>query len=115
MYYSEITRKKNTEIRRRLNSNQNEEQAVQDKQEKEKKKELTCKEKLFIPHKPFLPFWDGAMLVVIAYSCFSSAYFAAIDFNICNPWIFWIENVCTAFFVIDIIFNFVRIPEDKFN
>ena len=53
------------------------------------------------------------MLVVIAYSCFTSAYYAAINFDICDKWIFWTENVCTMFFVFDIIFNFLRIPESK--
>ena len=55
------------------------------------------------------------MLVVIAYSCFTSAYYAAIEFDICNEYIFWTENVCTLFFILDILFNFVRIPEDKIN
>lgn len=61
----------------------------------------------------FLNFWDGIMLVVIVYSCFSSMYFAAITFNICNNWIFQVENVCTAFFTLDIVFRFFRLPENK--
>ena len=65
--------------------------------------------------RPFLPFWDGMMLIVIFYSCITSAYFAAIQFDYCNPLIFWLENVCTLFFFFDIIFNFIRIPEDKVN
>ncbi len=53
---------------------------------------------------PFLNFWDGFMLVIIVYSCFTSMYFAAIVFDICNDWIFWLENVVTVFFTLDIIF-----------
>jgi len=65
--------------------------------------------------KPFLPFWDGIMIFVILYSCFTSAYFAAIKFDFCQKYIFWLENICTGFFLLDIIFNLVRIPEDKVN
>ena len=43
------------------------------------------------------------MLIVIAYSCFMSMYFAAFEFPIDNDWIFWLENVCTFFFVAEII------------
>jgi hypothetical protein len=110
----EITRKRNTEIRRRLH-NQNEEQLQQEKKEEERKPKKTFKEKLFIQPKPFLPFWDGAMLVIIAYSCFSSAYYAAIEFKFCKEFVFWTENVCTMFFITDILFNFVRVPEEKIN
>ena len=78
-------------------------------------KKKSFKEKLFIPPKPFMPFWDGIMLFVITYSCFSSAYFAAIRFDVCDPFIFWTENLWTFLFIVDIIFNFVRIPEDKVN
>ena len=80
-----------------------------------KKVNKSFKERLFIPPKPFLPFWDGIMLIVITYSCFSSAYFAAIEFDICDPMIYWTENIWTTFFIFDIVFNFVRIPEDKVN
>lgn len=62
---------------------------------------------------PYLHFWDGVMLVIIVYSCFSSMYFAAIEFDICDNWIFQIENVCTVFFTFDIIFRFFRLPENK--
>ena len=88
-----------------------------DKKEEEKKRreKKSFKEKLFIPPRPFLPFWDSAMLIVITWSCFSSAYFAAIEFDICDEWVFWSENLWTLLFIIDILFNFVRIPEDKVN
>lgn len=66
----------------------------------------------FVPRSPFLTFWDGVMLAVIVYSCFSSMYFAAIEFDICNELIFQTENICTAFFTLDIIFRFFRLPDD---
>lgn len=53
------------------------------------------------------------MLVIIVYSCFTSMYFAAIEFDICNDLIFWVENVCTGFFTLDIVFRFLRLPENK--
>jgi len=62
---------------------------------------------------PILNFWDGIMLVVIVYSCFSSMYYAAIEFDICDNYIFYIENVATTFFTFDIIFKFFRLPENK--
>ena len=74
----------------------------------------------FIPRSPFLTFWDGVMLAIIVYSCFSSMYFAAIEFDICNDVIYWTENAITAFFTFDIIFRtrgsfvlrFGRLPDD---
>ena len=65
------------------------------------------------PKSPFMTFWDGFMLVIIVYSCFTSMYFAAIDFDICVPWIFWVENLVTLFFTLDIFFKFLRLPENK--
>mmetsp|Transcript_7716 Transcript_7716/g.9279 ORF Transcript_7716/g.9279 Transcript_7716/m.9279 type:complete len:89 (+) Transcript_7716:449-715(+) len=53
------------------------------------------------------------MLVVITYSCFTSMYFAAIEFNICNNDLFWIENAITAFFTLDIAFKFMRLRENE--
>ena len=53
------------------------------------------------------------MLVIIVYSCFTSMYFAAIEFDICLDWVFWVENVVTLFFTLDIIFRFFRLPENK--
>jgi len=74
----------------------------------------SCKEKMkWSPRSPFISFWDGFMLVVIVYSCFTSMYFAAIEFDICMDWIFWVENCVTLFFTLDIIFKFFRLPENK--
>ena len=66
----------------------------------------------FVPRSPFLTFWDGVMLAIIVYSCFSSMYFAAIEFDICNNVIYFTENIITAFFTLDIIFRFFRLPDD---
>ena len=63
-------------------------QSVQDDTVKNNKK-ISCKDRMKLNAKsPFLNFWDGIMLVVIVYSCFSSMYFAAISFDICNDLIF---------------------------
>lgn len=62
---------------------------------------------------PFLSFWDGFMLVIIVYSCFTSMYFAAIYFDICEDWIYYVENIVTGFFTLDITFKFFRLPENK--
>ena len=96
---------------------QGDEQMEKEKQEDEKRKKQgrSFKERLFIQPKPFLPFWDGLMMIVIVYSCFTSAYYAAIKFDICDNSIFWTENFCTIVFAMDIVFNFIRIPEDKVN
>lgn len=78
------------------------------------KNKISCKDRMkWNPKNPYLNFFDGFMLVVIVYSCFSSMYFAAITFDICSDWIFQIENVCTTFFTLDIIFRFFRLPENK--
>ena len=77
------------------------------------KQKRSCKERMkFVPRSPFLTFWDGVMLAIIVYSCFSSMYFAAIEFDICNNVIYFTENVITAFFTLDIIFRFFRLPDD---
>lgn len=53
------------------------------------------------------------MLVIIVYSCFTSMYFAAIYFDICEDWIYYVENIVTGFFTLDITFKFFRLPENK--
>ena len=72
----------------------------------------SCKSMKFEAKSPYMTFWDGVMLAIIVYSCFSSMYFAAIEFDICNNLIFNTENVCTIFFTLDIIFRFFRLPDD---
>ena len=53
------------------------------------------------------------MMIIIAYSCFLSAYYAAFDFPLQNPLCYWMENLCTLFFTLDIVFNFMRVPDDR--
>jgi len=67
----------------------------------------------FASNNSYLNFWDGTMLLVITYSCFTSMYFAAIEFDICNDQIFWTENLVTTFFAIDIILRFMRLRDDN--
>jgi len=48
------------------------------------KTSTSCKDRMkWSAKSPFLNFWDGFMLIVIVYSCFTSMYFAAIEFDIC--------------------------------
>ena len=74
----------------------------------------SCKERMKLSSRnQFLNFWDGFMLVVITYSCFTSMYFAAISFNICDDTIFWVENMITVFFIVDIILKFIRLRDEN--
>lgn len=58
-----------------------------------------------------ITYFDSLMLIVIAYSCFMSMYFAAFEFPIENNTIFALENICTFFFVVEIITQFMRVEE----
>jgi len=53
------------------------------------------------------------MLLIVAYSCFSSAYFTAFDFPEDNEIIFWLENIVFGSFFLDILFTFIKIPENE--
>ena len=68
---------------------------------------------LINPKNKLLGWFDGIMMVIIIYSCFTSAIFAGIEFPICNDFIIWAEDVCTVFFILDIILNFMRMPEQS--
>ena len=81
------------------------------KNEKKNWKELF----LWGPKERLLTYFDSWMLIVIAYSCFMSMYFAAFEFDIKNPTIFWLENICTFFFVVEQITHFMRVPENNNN
>jgi len=62
---------------------------------------------LFNPEGRFLSFWDGWMLIVIMYSCTTSAYFTCFD----QPdigWIIAIDLFITVCFTFDILFNLCR-------
>jgi len=78
-------------------------------QKRERKK---CKDYFFLsPKDRFLSTWDTFMLLIISYACFSSAYYVAFDFPRDNLLLFNLEHVVFAFFSMDIIFNFMRVPE----
>ena len=53
------------------------------------------------------------MLLIISYSCFTSSVYVVIEFPICSPFIYPLQNVCTLFFLLDIILNLLRIPEGE--
>lgn len=77
-------------------------------------KKKSCKERMkFSYGNKFLTVWDGVMLAVITYSCFTSMYFAAIYFDICDDTIFYTENLVTFFFLTDIILRFMRMPNEN--
>ena len=90
---------------------------LRDKDEDQKNKEKkSWKEYFFInPKDRIITYFDSLMLIVIAYSCFMSMYFAAFEFPIENDTIFLLENICTIFFVLEIITQFMRIPENNEN
>lgn len=53
------------------------------------------------------------MLIVIAYSCFSSAYFTAFEMDSCDMVIISIEHVVFICFTLEIIFKFMRLSDDE--
>lgn len=53
------------------------------------------------------------MLAVIAYSCFTSAYFVAFSFNKDQPIIYNLEHLVFASYTVDIIINFIRVPSNE--
>ena len=54
--------------------------------------------------------FDTYMLLVIAYSCFTSAYYVAFDAPKDGSVLWWLENLVFASYSIDIIINFMRVP-----
>jgi len=63
------------------------------------------------PKDRLLSTWDTVMLIIIAYACFSSAYYVAFDFPKGKPVLLILEHCVFAAFTIDIIFNLMRLPE----
>ena len=94
-------------------SNSNQSKNSQSRSQPPKKKKSFKDRLKWKANSSFLNFWDGFMLAVITYSCFTSMYFAAIYFDICSDWIFWVENAITFFFALDIIFRFMRLKENQ--
>ena len=79
----------------------------------EKKEKKKCKDYFWVdPKDRFLSTFDTFMLLIVAYSCFSSAYFTAFDFPANNELVYQLENVVFSFFLLDIIFNFMRVPDN---
>jgi len=82
-----------------------------------KKKEETKEKKKFKdyfwldPKGRFLSTFDTFMLIIVAYSCFASAYFTAFDFPKDSPLLWNLEHVVFVSFTLDIIFTFIRIPD----
>jgi hypothetical protein len=71
-----------------------------------------CKDYFFLsPKDRFLSTWDTVMLLIIAYACFSSAYYCAFDFPKSNMVLLSFEHAVFAAFSVDIIFNLMRVPE----
>ena len=83
-----------------------------EKSDEQKEGKKSFKEYFFInPKDKMITYFDSLMLIVIAYSCFMSMYFAAFEFPIENNTIFALENICTFFFVVEIITQFMRVEE----
>ncbi len=55
------------------------------------------------------------MLLVIAYSCFTSAYYIAFSFPDGVPAFLELEHVVFGSYTLDIVFNFLRIPTTEVN
>ena len=101
------------------NINMQEKKAEQEARKKAKVKKLalkekqkTFKERLFLhPEGRFLSVWDVFMLIIIGYSCFTSAYY--IGFHMTeNYYLLRIEDVTYVLFGLDILFNFFRMYQD---
>lgn len=72
----------------------------------------SCKDYLFIsPKNNLINYWDVLMNVIIAFACFSSAYYCAFDFPRDNRFLFGCEHVVFTTFTIDVILNFMRVHD----
>jgi len=86
-------------------------ESTKDKDKEQVKTKKPWRERLLLHSSDrLLSTFDALMMIVIAYSCFLSAYYAAFEFPLHLPLCYWLENVCTFFFTTDIIFNFMRVP-----
>lgn len=75
-----------------------------------KKTGTKCKDWFFInPKGNFIKAYDAYMLLVIGYSCFSSAYYCAFDFPT-EEGLIILEHFVFASFTLEIIFNCCRLP-----
>ena len=75
-----------------------------------------CKDYLFIsPKNAWISYWDVLMNIIIAFACFSSAYYCAFDFQRENLFMFSCEHVVFATFSLDVVFNLMRVPESSID
>ena len=77
------------------------------------KKSSSFKDQLFLkPEGRILNTFDTYMLFIIGYSCFTSAYYVAFSAPTKDDRVLmWLEHLVFASYTLDIIFNFVRLPE----
>ena len=82
-----------------------------DEEAPETHQSTSFKDKLFIASdSKFIQFYDTYMLLIIAYSCFTSAYYVAFSFPDSNNTLLMLEHVVFGSYTIDIVLNFVRVP-----
>mmetsp|Transcript_15224 Transcript_15224/g.20611 ORF Transcript_15224/g.20611 Transcript_15224/m.20611 type:complete len:144 (+) Transcript_15224:554-985(+) len=73
---------------------------------------MTCKHYFLLnPEDRLLRYFDMFMLLVILYSCITSAFFTAFDFP-SEGFIYNMEHFVFGCFTLDIIFNFMRQYQD---
>lgn len=74
------------------------------------------KDRLFIEsNSKFIQLFDTYMLLVIAYSCFTSAYYIAFSFPDGVPGFLELEHVVFGSYTLDIVFNFMRLQTTEGN
>ena len=81
--------------------------------EKAPQAQKNWKEYFFLdPEKRFLNIFDTYMLLVIAYSCFTSAYYVAFSFPETDQLLI-LEHIVFGSYTLDILFNFLRLPTQE--
>ena len=82
---------------------------VDDQKQKNKK----CFDKMYLhPEDQFLSIFDIVMLIIIGYSCFTSAYYLTFHMTT-SPALLYVEDITYICFGIDITLNFFRVFQDK--
>ena len=73
---------------------------------------ISFKERLFFsPENKYLNIFDTYMLIIIAYSCFTSAYYVAFSFPK-TATLMILEHIVFGSYSLDIIINFMRLPQE---
>ena len=73
------------------------------------KKKKTCTETMLLnPEQRFLTYYDGYMLMIIVYSCITTAYFTIFDLPHDSSFFYYMEHVGFISFSLDFIFNLMR-------